>query len=187
MKKFIVLLFEKITGWEVVGSLPENVDKAILIAAPHTSNYDFLQGLMVFWKCDLNVKFLIKQFWMKPPWKWFMKPLGGIGVNRSSKNKTEFVDSLKRLFSEIEEPFQLMITPEGTRSWVPRWKTGFYRIAVDVNVPIILCYTDKKTKTCGLGEVFYPTGDFEKDMEYIQAFYANFTGRHPEKYNPKIY
>ncbi|MCT4665101.1 MAG: 1-acyl-sn-glycerol-3-phosphate acyltransferase [Flavobacteriales bacterium] len=187
MKKLFVKLYQRFTGWKIKGVLPKEAKHAVLIAAPHTSNYDFYQGLMVFWHFDMKLKFLIKDFWMKAPWGWFMKPLGGIGVNRSRKSQNDFVGGLIKEFEKHPEGFHLMITPEGTRKRVRKWKTGFYRIAQTADVPLILCFTDSKTKTFGIGPLYYLTGDVEKDMEHIQAFYANFEGRVKEYWNPEIY
>ena len=122
---------------------------------------------------------------MKFPFSLLTKPLGGIAIDRRPRQEGEprrsFIEVMVELFNQHEELI-IVITPEGTRSKVEKWKTGFYHIALQANVPIVLGYIDYKKKKTGLGEVIYPT-DFETDMRRIMSFYKNFVGKYPEKFS----
>lgn len=165
----------KLTGWKMEGSLPD-APKYVVIAAPHTSNWDFpLTIAMAF-------VFRIKVFWMgkaslfRGPMGPVMKWLGGIPVDRS--RSTNLVQATMDAFNRNRELI-IAIPPEGTRSKVRKWKTGFYHIANGAKVPIASGFLDFKRKVGGFGPTFMPTGDIEADMAAIKAFYANITGKHP--------
>jgi 1-acyl-sn-glycerol-3-phosphate acyltransferase len=129
----------------------------------------------------LKVKFLGKKQLFSFPLGILMRATGGIAVDRSKKNN--LVEYMTNLFQENESLY-LLIPPEGTRSAVKEWKTGFYRVAEAANVPIVLGYLDYGKKVAGFGTMFYPTGDMEKDMAEIKAFYSQITPKYPEKYKP---
>lgn len=185
MKKTIAKLTIKAIGWKTGGIPPLNIDKAVILGAPHTTNWDFVVMIGVVWLYNLNLKFLIKSEWLKFPFGWPMKKLGAVGVYRDNK-KTKLVDGLIEEF-ETSNRFHLVITPEGSRTWVRKWKTGFYKIAIGANVPILMAYADYEKKEIGFSEVYYPTGDFKTDMTHIQNFYANVNGKFPKQYNPQIF
>lgn len=181
MIRQICNLIFKATGWTYKSSLPDDVRSFVMIGAPHTSNYDFIPAMAVSWNMHRNAHFVIKQEWLRFPLNLFFKPIGAIGVNRkllkSGGNTTEV---MAELFNGKSE-FVLMIAPEGTRSPVKNWKTGFYYIASKAGVPIVLGYADYKKKEAGLGPVIYPT-DFEKDLKEIMHFYSGMTGNIPENF-----
>lgn len=164
--------FLKITGWTIEGSLPPEAAKCVLIAAPHTSNWDLPYTLMVSFALRLNVRWMGKQSIFKPPFSGVMQWLGGIAVNR--EQSTNLVAASSQAIAQADGPLQLVVPPEGTRSKVTYWKTGFYYIALGAKVPIVMAYLDFKNKRTGLGPMLYPSGDIDKDMLEIKAFYAQF-------------
>ena len=107
-----------------------------------------------------------------------MRATGGIPVDRSKH--TNMVDAMVKMFEQHEELI-LMIPAEGTRSYVKEWKSGFYHTAMGAKVPIVMGYLDYGKKVAGFGDVFHPTGDYQKDLNEIQNFYRQFTAKHPEK------
>jgi len=174
------VVFLKIAGWKVVGSLPANGQKSVLIAAPHTSNWDLPYTLMVSFVLRLNIYWMGKESLFKPPFRGVMMWLGGIPVNRASANN--LVAASADAIKSTNGPLQLVVPPEGTRAKARYWKTGFYYIAVGAQVPIVMAYLDYSTKTGGLGPVFQPSGDLEADMVAIKAFYAPFKGKNPDQF-----
>jgi 1-acyl-sn-glycerol-3-phosphate acyltransferase len=170
----------RIFGWKVVSGLPEGLNKAVVTMAPHTSNWDFVIGRLSFMSINTRVNLMIKKESFFFPLGIILKALGGIPVDRSHSQNT--VKSITDHFDEAEK-FYLIITPEGTRKRVERWKKGFYFIATNARVPIILGYLDYKKKEGGLGPVIYPSGDYEKDLATIQDFYRSKNARYPEKFN----
>jgi 1-acyl-sn-glycerol-3-phosphate acyltransferase len=172
--------FLKATGWKVQGQLPANGRKSVLIAAPHTSNWDLPYTLMVAFALRLNVYWMGKQSIFKPPFRGVMLWLGGIPIQRESSNNV--VEASIAAIQNADGPVQLIVPPEGTRSKARYWKTGFYYIALGANVPIVMAYMDYARKESGLGPVFEPTGNIEADMARIQAFYAPFKGKNPDQF-----
>ncbi len=175
-----------LSGWRVSGAIPEGLHKAVIIAAPHTSYWDFLYARAAFFILGLPLRITIKKEVVNAPvFGWFARKLGAIAIDRTPKNgslkrKASMVDAMVAIL-QTHEKMIMMITPEGTRKYVPRWKTGFYRVAEKAEVPIILGFLDYATKTAGIGPVFYPTGNYDKDLEEILAFYRTKTGKYPEK------
>ena len=172
--------FLKATGWKVQGQLPANGRKSVLIAAPHTSNWDLPYTLMVAFALRLNVYWMGKQSIFKPPFRGVMLWLGGIPIQRESSNNV--VEASIAAIQNADGPVQLIVPPEGTRSKARYWKTGFYYIALGAQVPIVMAYMDYARKESGLGPVFEPTGNIEADMATIQAFYAPFKGKNPDQF-----
>lgn len=160
--------------WRVVGEVPD-VKKFIAIAAPHTSNWDFPVFMSLVGVWSLRVRFIGKHTLFKPPHGWFFYWMGGMPVDRDSNKASDIVEVAAELFEKSDELI-LGLAPEGTRSHVTRWKTGFYRIALKAGVPIALIYIDSRTREIGFGKLFYPTGDQKADIEAIQAFYAGKQG-----------
>lgn len=165
-------------GWTIAGNFPTE-KKYVAIAAPHTSNWDFPFFMGVVGAKNMRPLYLGKDTLFKGPLGWLFYYLGGIPVDRSSPNAADIVDQVVAVFNEREH-LVLGIAPEGTRSGVAKWKTGFYRIAQAANVPILLAFIDSSRKEIGFGPMFQPTGDMEKDMKAIQAFYADKVGVNPQ-------
>jgi 1-acyl-sn-glycerol-3-phosphate acyltransferase len=174
------IVFLKLAGWKVEGSLPQGGHKSVLIAAPHTSNWDLPYTLMVAFALRLNVYWMGKESIFKPPFRGLMMWLGGIPVRRDSSNN--LVAASIEAIKAADGPLQLIVPPEGTRSKARYWKTGFYYIAVGAQVPIVMAYMDYSRKVSGLGPVFIPTGNIEVDMAAIQTFYAPFKGKNPDQF-----
>ncbi len=172
--------FLKLSGWKVEGSLPPGMAKCVLIAAPHTSNWDLPYTLMVSFVLRLNLYWMGKQSLFKWPFGPVMRWLGGIAVDRSKS--TNLVAASAQAIRDAKGPLQLAVPPEGTRSKTRYWKTGFYYIALEAQVPIMMAYMDYSRKVSGLGPVFHPTGDIDKDMAAIKAFYAPFKGKNAAQF-----
>ena len=174
------IAFMKLKGWKVEGSLPPDGQKSVLIAAPHTSNWDLPYTLMTAFILGLNVYWMGKAEIFKPPFRSVMMWLGGIPVDRDKANNlvAASIDAL----NAADGPLQLIVPPEGTRSNTRFWKTGFYYIAVGAKVPIVMAYMDYDRKRSGLGPVFVPTGEIEADMIKIKAFYAPVKGKHANRF-----
>jgi len=176
LSKFIFLT---LLGWEIKGDIAKTTKKCVIAIAPHTSNWDFFIGVVVRPIKNLSSSFLVKKEMYKfPPLGWLLTYMGGIPVDRGRKS-SNLMDQVMRIFRE-REIMRLAITPEGTRSKVTEWKTGFYRIAMAANVPIILCSFDFKNKVVEFGEEFYPTGNMEEEIAYIRSKFVGISGKHPE-------
>lgn len=173
--------FLKLAGWKVEGGLPPNCQKSVLIAAPHTSNWDLPYTLMVAFVLRLNIYWMGKEQLFKPPFRRLMMWLGGIPVARDKNNN--LVAASAEAIQAADGPLQLIVPPEGTRAKARYWKTGFYYIAVGAQVPIIMAYMDYEKKVSGLGPVFQPTGDIDADMSAIKAFYAPFKGKNASQFH----
>ena len=177
MKKLFIWWF-KFKGWRFEGGIPDGVKKCVLIGAPHTSNWDFIYGVASLAIANVPLKLLIKKdlfFW---PLGSLLKYFGGIPVERS-KN-TGMVESMVQLLNKSDELILLM-TPEGTRSYVQNWKKGFYYTALNANVPIVLGNIDYNKKITKIDKVFLPTGNVDEDIESMKNYYRNYAGRYPEK------
>jgi 1-acyl-sn-glycerol-3-phosphate acyltransferase len=169
-----------IIGWKVVGKEYKNIKRCIVVMAPHTSNWDFVLGRLGYASLGMDVHFLIKKETFKFPLGYLIKAFGGIPVDR--QRSTNVVLSITEMF-KTQEHLILTIAPEGTRSLNHNWKRGFYYIALQARIPLVLGYLDYKKKEAGFGVVFEPTGNFEQDMIEIEAFYKTKTALYPEKFN----
>ncbi len=167
----------RLSGWKVAGELPENTPKYVLIGAPHTSNWDFVLMLLAVLHKRMEIHWMGKDALFRGPMGPVMRWLGGIAIDRSQPNG--LVGQMVEVYRQSDSMI-VTIPPEGTRKKVERWKTGFYWIAHEASVPIVLGYADFGTKTVGFGPVFHTTGDIEHDMPLIQDFYQDKQGRYPE-------
>jgi 1-acyl-sn-glycerol-3-phosphate acyltransferase len=149
-----------------------------MIGAPHTSNWDFPITMAALLLMRVKVNYLAKKELFKFPLGIIMRYFGGISVDRS-KN-TRMVDSMTNEF-KLHDSLILLVPPEGTRGYVKEWKSGFYYVALGAGVPIGLGYLDYARKEAGIAKLFYPSGDFTKDLEEIKSFYRGIAARHPEK------
>ena len=179
--RWLSIGFLKLTGWQVVGALPAEAAKSVLIAAPHTSNWDLPYTLMVAFALRLNVYWIGKSSLFRPPFRGVMMWLGGIPVDRSQSNN--LVAASSAAIVRAEGALQLIVPPEGTRSGTRFWKTGFYYIAQGAGVPIVLAYLDYDKKVGGLGPVFETTGNIEADMAEIKNFYKGVKGKHANQFH----
>ena len=175
------LSYLKLAGWKVEGTLPDNARKSVLIAAPHTSNWDLPYTLMVGFSLRLNLYWMGKHSLFDFPFGGLMRWLGGIAVQRGQSGN--LVAASAAALTAADGRVQLVVPPEGTRGATRHWKTGFYYIALSAQVPIVMAYMDYERKLSGLGPVFRPSGDIEKDMAAIKAFYAPFKGRNARQFD----
>lgn len=182
MLRIIAIIIFKITGWKACNDIPTDLKKAVMVAAPHTSNWDLIYARAALYILRVPVKFTIKKEWVRFPLSLILNPLGAIPIDRKPKGikKTSTVDKMIELF-EQRDHLIILVTPEGTRKYAKRWRSGFYFTALRANVPIVLGYLDYKDKEAGIGAVFYPTGDRDKDVEEIKAFYRKKTPKFPDQ------
>lgn len=166
----------KLTGWKAVGEEIGN-PRFVLIAAPHTSNWDFLLMLLVVLKLRLELYWMGKNSLFPFGIGWLMRWLGGISIDRAKSHNV--VNETVRQYRE-NESLVILIPPEGTRSKVTTWKSGFYHIANNANVPIMMGYIDAATKEAGLADLFHPTGNLKQDIREIRAFYSKKIGLRAE-------
>ena len=177
------IAYLRLAGWTVQGSLPAAARKSVFIAAPHTSNWDLPYTLMVAFSLRLNIYWMGKASLFRFPFGPLMRWLGGIAVDRSKANN--LVAASAQALQSASGALQLIVPPEGTRSKVRYWKSGFYHIAVGAQVPIVMAYMDYQRKISGLGPMFVPTGDLEADMLHIKAFYAPFKGKNATQFEAR--
>ena len=175
----IARLFLRLKGWRCTGGLPPGVRRAVMIAAPHTSNWDLPYTLMIALVLRVDIRWMGKDTLFRPPFGATMRWLGGVPVDRSKANDL-VATSVAKL--KADDDLVLAVPPEGTRSHVTYWKTGFYWIAHGAGVPILLGYLDFAKKEGGIARAYTPSGDIERDMVEIKAFYATVTGLKPRNY-----
>ena len=186
-------MFEKLAeqslnlmGWQIDNHWDLNIDQCVMIAAPHTSNWDALYARLALKALGVNVRLTIKDSYMKLPFGPFVRAMGGIGIDRSVKQAGQERPSMVQLMSDLfktHPKLVMLVTPEGTRAKQEQWKTGFYHVAMTAGVPIALAYMDYAKKKTGVGKMIYPTGNYEQDMAEIMAFYAEINAKHPEKFS----
>ena len=186
-------MFEKLAeqslnmmGWEIDNHWPLDLDQCVMIAAPHTSNWDALYARLALKALGVNVRLTIKDSYMKFPFGPFVRAMGGIGIDRRPKAAGEERRSMVEVMSDLfktHPKLVMLVTPEATRAKREQWKTGFYHVATTAGVPIALAYMDYTKKKCGVGKIVYPSGDMEKDMAEIMEFYSNINAKFPEKFS----
>ena len=163
----------RISGWRLEGEFPD-VPKAVLIAAPHSSWWDGVHGLLFKVALGVDISFMAKQELFVRPLGPLLRKLGGIPIERHAARGV--VAQMVRQFSR--ERFWLGVEPEGTRKRVAEWKSGFWRIAREAGVPIVPAYFDYPRKVIGLGPLFQPTEDMKADIAALRSFYVPFRGKH---------
>jgi 1-acyl-sn-glycerol-3-phosphate acyltransferase len=178
----ISLVLLKILGWRATGELPRE-EKYVLIVAPHTSNWDLFYGIILAFALKLDARYIAKRELFRGYSSLLMTWSGAIPVDRSSSH--HIVEQMASAFKEHER-FVLALAPEGTRHRKDYWKSGFYHIALDAHVPILLAFIDYASKTGGAGPLIYPTGNLEQDMSIIRNFYLTVKGKHPENTSPVV-
>jgi 1-acyl-sn-glycerol-3-phosphate acyltransferase len=175
-RHWIGINFMKYTGWEVEGDFPDG-DKFVLIASPHTSNWDLPYALAAAYVMNLEFSWMGKDSIFKKPFGGLMKWLGGIPIDRSVNSGV--VEQMVQRF-EKSDPLYLVVSPSGTRSKRDYWKSGFYWIAYEAKVPLVCAYLDYDRKKAGIGFSFIPTGNVVEDMARVRKFYDGIQGKHPE-------
>ncbi|CAN5434334.1 lysophospholipid acyltransferase family protein [soil metagenome] len=178
----------KFKGWEFdTASMTEEAHNCVMIAAPHTSNWDLMYMMGSFGLLGIKIRFTIKNEWQNTPIiSRIIENLGAIWIDRSPKigstERKSMTEAMVDLF-RANPRLTLVVTPEGTRAKRTEWKTGFYHVAVQAGVPIGLGYLDYKKKKAGVGKFIHPSGDMEKDLREIMAFYKTIHPRHPKDFS----
>lgn len=183
MLKWICALIFRWQGWTLDTQLPPQIKRCLVLAAPHTSNWDFWYTMAAFAQYDIQVRFTVKKEWMRFPFSWIMRSLGAIPIDRSPRENGErpsATAAMTQLFLDHPE-LVLVITPEGTRSARDEWKTGFFHVAQNAQVPLLLGYVDYAQKKAGIGAVLEAT-DLDSTMKAVMAFYAQKTPKFPDKF-----
>ena len=176
MRTLSSFIYYRLLGWKLVGSFPE-VSQCVVIVAPHTSWVDFIIGLLVRSIVGKKVHFIGKHSLFKPPFGWLFRWLGGTPIDRSKNQDT--VASTVEIF-EKKEVFRLALSPEGTRKKVETWKTGFYYIAKQAGVPVVMVALDFGQKRVLISDPVFTTDDKESDMKKFRDFYRGVVGKIPE-------
>lgn len=163
--------------WGVVGEVPP-LRKMVIIGAHHTSNWDFVIGMLAARALGVKIRFLGKHTLFRPPFGWFFRMLGGIPVDRSRPGG--IIGEISEAFARTDD-MVLVLAPEGTRSHKPYWRSGFYEIARATGAPIVLAALDARTRRVRIGPTIATTGDVRADMDRIREFYSQYQGIKPEK------
>ncbi|MBL8287949.1 MAG: 1-acyl-sn-glycerol-3-phosphate acyltransferase [Rubrivivax sp.] len=182
--KHLARIFLRLAGWQFEGMLPE-VRRFVLIAAPHTSNWDFVFMMAMAWSTEVPFRWMGKASLFAPPHGRLFKALGGVPIRRGTRSG--LVAQSAACFEQARSAgadFVLAVPAEGTRERAALWRSGFYHIARLADVPVVLGYLDYARKRGGLGPALHASGDVRADMDRIRAFYAGKTGRHPGKFTP---
>ncbi|MFT6321841.1 MAG: 1-acyl-sn-glycerol-3-phosphate acyltransferase [Granulosicoccus sp.] len=186
MLKLIARIILRLGGWKVDTNIPKESNRSVMIAAPHTSNWDGIWVRVAFAILGIPVKIAVKDIMTKFPLGLITKPLGFLGINRSKKNpnkpRKSQIEQMADFFQEFDE-IAMVIAPEGTRALRKEWKLGFYYVAKMAKVPITFGYLDFEKKVAGVGGVLYPTDNLEADMKKIMAFYKNISPKYASKYS----
>lgn len=180
--RFILSIF----GWSVDENIPPESQRSVMIAAPHTSNWDFILTRVAFYVLGIPVKIAVKDFWTKFPFGIITVPFGGLGIDRSKKDpnnpRPSQVQQMANFFDKYDK-IAMVISPEGTRTLRKQWKMGFYHTAKIANVPITFGYLDFKNKVAGVGGVVHLSDSMEEDMAKIMDFYRDITPKFPAQYS----
>ena len=165
-----------VTGWRVEGEIPD-MKKLLVVFAPHTSNWDFVYGMAMVLSLKIKIYWLGKHTIFKKGFRRLLKSLGGIPVNRG--DSTNIIKDITA-FANQEGGFLIGLSPEGTRKRVENWKSGFLRMANSLECPILLVGIDYPSKVIKFTDLFYPTGDNQRDIDYLKKYYKDFIGKIPE-------
>ncbi len=180
MRRWLARAFLRLTGWQAEGEAPA-APQCVLIAAPHTSNWDLAYLLAFAEVFGLRISFLMKHTMFRGPFGPLARALGGIAVRRD--RRSNLVAQMAELF-RTHPRLVLVVPAEGTRSRAEYWKSGFYHLAREARVPIVLSALDYSRRRGGFGPAITPSGDVKADMDEIRAFYADKVGKHPECFGP---
>lgn len=181
--RLISRIYLWLIGWKIDGAIPPEVRKCVLVAVPHTSNYDFPIALAILYVMNVKIRYLIKKESMVFPFSLLLKASGAIGVNR--EKSSNLVEAIIDIINKADD-MVVVIPAEGTRKLVKKWKLGFYYVALGAGVPIVMSYLDYEKKVGGIGSMFYPTGNLVEDMQQMRDFYKNIVPKHPENCSLEI-
>lgn len=179
---WLARLWFRVFGWDTEGDVPQ-APKGVLIAAPHTTNWDLAHMLAASLVYRYRISWIGKHTLFRFPFGWFMRFLGGVPIDRTSPQ-----GMVKSAAQQLRDAHQLVlaIPPSGSRSRKDHWKSGFYWIAYEAQVPVVCGYLDYTRRRAGLGFAFVPSGDVKADMERVRAFYADKRGKYPENETPVL-
>lgn len=180
MRKLLARAWLRLTGWKPEGARP-TAQRFVLIAAPHTSNWDLVYLLALAEVYGLHVSWMGKHTLFRPPFGALFRALGGIAIKRDERG--DRVAAMAKEFASRER-FALVVPSEATRGWAPYWKSGFYHIARRAEVPIVMGFLDYRRRCGGFGPALVASGDVKRDMDAIRAFYADKVGKYPELFGP---
>jgi len=171
-------LYFRLMGFRIIGEIPD-IPKMVIAAAPHTSNLDGIFLVCTMWQLRIRLVWMVKKEILWGPLGWLIRALGGMAIDRSASFNT--VEQAVHHIHQTEE-ILLVVAPEGTRKKTSYWKTGFYWIAHDANIPILCAVLDYQNKVLDLtAPPIYPTGDIETDMEKIWDIFRPATARFPDR------
>lgn len=179
MRFLAKVIYYKLFNWGFQGTFDPNIEKCVFIVAPHTSWWDFSLGILTRNVLGIQINFVGKKELFKPPFGWYFRWMGGVPVDRVTKEKK--VQAIADIF-ETKKVFRLALSPEGTRQKAERWRTGFYYIAEAAKVPIIMVAFDYGKKLTIFSEPFMPTGNFLEDLPRMEKFYENVQGKYPTQF-----
>lgn len=180
MLRIVSRILLAVTGWKTTQGPPPE-DKYVVVAAPHTSNWDLVYMVAVGAVFGIRFSFIAKHSLFWPPLGWLLRALGAIPIDR--RRPQNMVEQMAEAFENADRLI-LAVPPEGTRGRAEYWKSGFYRIAEAAGVPIVLSVLDYGRHEAGFGPVIRPKGDIRADMDRVRAFYADKTGRYPDRFGP---
>jgi len=176
-KALYSFIYFKLMQWKLIGHFPKQLKKYVIIGAPHTHMYDLFLGFLIRQIESTDIKFVAKKELFKGPVGWLLRKSGGIALDRTQgQNK---VEAISKMFTERNE-LRLTILPEGTRKKVTEWKTGFYYIAKQANVPIVMVTYDYANQQMKISEPFYPTNNKEADFKLMYSYFDGIVGKIPE-------
>ena len=178
LSRYLARTALRILGWEVSGNIPDE-EIIVVVAAPHTSNWDFIIGMLTILALNVNLKWIGKSSIFKPGFKWFFKWLGGIPVDRN--NPSSLMEDVKDIVAR-EKGLIIGMAPEGSRKKVIRWKTGFLRIAELTQAKILFFAIDAPSKCILIGDIFKPTGNVEEDLKFVKNYFSAFKGINPDQF-----
>ena len=180
MKQWLAIRLLRLLGWNLVGEKPTH-RRYVLIAAPHTSNWDFPLMLAFAAAFDIKVTWMAKHSLFFPPVGWIMRALGGMPVVRHKNQNV--VESMVETFSKVHD-LVLVVPTEGTRARAEFWKSGFYHIARQAKVPIVPSFLDFGQRRGGFGPAMETSDDVRVDMQYFRDFYEGMKGKFPDQFGP---
>lgn len=186
MLKLLFKFLFKLRKWKLKYPAPEEARTCVMIAAPHTSNWDFVYAISALDQLGLNPRFTIKKEFNVFLLGNMIGKLGALWIDRSKAKKGGMTQYMASLFEKSKTPLTLVVTPEGTRSAVKEWKTGFYHVAIAAKVPICCAFMDYQKRETGVGMCFMPSGVIEQDMKLIMDYYTGIQGKFPENFTPDI-
>jgi 1-acyl-sn-glycerol-3-phosphate acyltransferase len=178
LKALFKILF-RMGKWQLISPAPKEAYRCVMIAAPHTSNWDFVYAISAMDQLGLKPRFTIKREFNIFILGKLITDLGALWIDRTKTKKGGMTDYMVSLFDSHKELLTVVVTPEGTRSPAKEWKTGFYHVAVEAKLPICCSFMDYEKKTTGVGMCFMPSGNIKEDMKLIMDYYRNIKGKFP--------